>query len=235
MQYDLEIVIPVFQEEGNIHKTLDKIMEKVKLNYRIIVVYDYDDDPTAKVVRNNFSTDKIYLLKNKYKGVNGAMKSAFEISDAKAALLYPADDHVNFDLIEKMYAKFINGFDIVCASRYMAESQVVGAPIIKNFLNKFASFALSNLTTLATKDPTNGFRLFSHKIIKRFQIESVTGFTFSIELLAKSYRFGYKITEIPEKWFARKQGKSKFKYSFIFFYLKWYFYILITSFIKKFN
>ena len=64
MKYDLEIVIPVFHEEGNIYETLEKILEKVKLNYRIIVVYDYSEDPTVKIIKDNFSIDKIFLLKN---------------------------------------------------------------------------------------------------------------------------------------------------------------------------
>ena len=88
MQYDLEIVIPVFHEEGNILKTLNNILEKVKLNYRIIVVYDYTEDPTLKVIKDNFQTEKIFLLKNKYKGFNGAIKSAFEIVNSKATILY---------------------------------------------------------------------------------------------------------------------------------------------------
>ena len=45
----------VLDEEGNILKTLNRFLEKVKLNYRIIVVYDYDEDPTIKVVKDNFS------------------------------------------------------------------------------------------------------------------------------------------------------------------------------------
>ena len=116
MQYDLEIVIPVFHEEGNILKTLNNILEKVKLNYRIIVVYDYTEDPTLKVIKDNFQTEKIFLLKNKYKGFNGAIKSAFEIVNSKATILYPADDHENFELIQIMYQEFIKGFEIVCAS-----------------------------------------------------------------------------------------------------------------------
>ena len=54
MLYDLEIIIPVFHEEGNILKTLNNILEKVNLNYRIIVVYDHDEDPTIKVIKDNF-------------------------------------------------------------------------------------------------------------------------------------------------------------------------------------
>ena len=101
MKYDLEIVIPVFHEEGNIYETLEKILEKVKLNYRIIVVYDYSEDPTVKIIKDNFSIDKIFLLKNKYKGFNGAIKSAFEITNSRAALLYPADENDNFDFGQK--------------------------------------------------------------------------------------------------------------------------------------
>ena len=70
MKYDLEIIIPIFHEEGNIYETLEKILAKVKLNYRIIVVYDYSEDPTVKIIKDNFSIDKIFLLKNKYKGLN---------------------------------------------------------------------------------------------------------------------------------------------------------------------
>ena len=65
-----------------------------------------------------------------------------------------------------MYEKFTNGFDIVSASRFMKGGQYNGAPIIKKILVKLTSFTLSNFTSLPTKDPTNGFRLFSYDIIK---------------------------------------------------------------------
>ena len=132
-----------------------------------------------------------------------------------------------------MYEKFNNGFEIVSASRFMEGGQYKGAPFVKKILVKLTSFTLSQFTSLPTKDPTNGFRLFSNSIIKKFEIKSVTGFTFGIELLAKAYRSGYKITEVPEKWPIRRQGKSKFKYSSIFHYLPWYYYILLSNFKKN--
>ena len=103
-------------------------------------------------------------------------------------------------------------------------------PLLKRIIVKLVSFTLDILTNLPTKDATNGFRLFSEEIVDKFKIESKEGFTFSIELLAKSHRHNYRITELPEQWPVRNYGKSKFKYSSIFFYIKWYFYILITSF-----
>ena len=230
MKYSLDILIPVFNEEENILKTLKEIINKVKINFRIIIIYDYPEDPTLKVVQDNFSDSKIILLKNKYNGFNGAIKTAFEIINAEAALLYPADDHENFNLITKMYEKFKEGFDIVCASRFIQGGRYEGAPLIKSMNIKIVSFTLSMLTSLPTKDATNGFRLFSNEIINKFKIESKKGFTFSIELLAKAHRYNYKITELPEQWPVRVKGKSKFNYFTIFYYLKWYIYILMTNF-----
>ena len=230
MAYDLDIIIPVYNEQDNILKTLSEINKLLNINYRIIVVYDYDNDPTIKVVNDNFSKKEIIIIKNKYEGFNGAVKTAFEIFNAKAIILYPADDHKNFNLINEMFKKFNEGHDIVCASRFIEGGSYKGAPFLKRMIVNFVSFSLSVFTNLPTKDATNGFRLFSKNIIDKFEIESVKGFTFSIELLAKAHRQNYKITELPEQWPVRNYGKSKFKYSSIFFYIKWYIYILLTSF-----
>ena len=232
MKYDLDIIIPVFREEGNISKTIEEIFKIPEINFRVMVVYDFDEDPTIQVIKNNFDKSQIICLKNKYQGLNGAIKTGFENIQSKATLLYPADDHENFNLIAKMFYKFCEGYDIVCASRFIDGGSYEGAPLVKRLIVKFVSFTLTNFTTLPTKDATNGFRLFSKSIVEKFPIESKKGFTFSIELLAKAYRYNYKITELPEKWPVRTSGESKFSYYTIPFYFKWYLYILMSSFKK---
>jgi len=232
MKYDLDIIVPVFREEGNISKTLEEIFKILKINFRVLVIYDFDEDPTIKIVKENFNRNEIICIKNKYQGLNGAIKTGFENIQSKAALLYPADDHENFSLISKMFDKFNDGYDIVCASRFVDGGSYKGAPFLKKLIVECVSFTLSKFTTLPTKDATNGFRLFSKSVIEKFQIESKKGFTFSIELLAKAYRDKFKIIELPEKWPVRRSGKSKFNYFTIPYYFKWYLYILISRFKK---
>lgn len=232
MKYDLDIIVPVFREEGNILKTLEEIFKILKINFRVLVIYDFDEDPTIKIVKENFNRNEIICIKNKYQGLNGAIKTGFENIQSKAALLYPADDHENFSLISKMFDKFNDGYDIVCASRFVDGGSYKGAPFLKKLIVKCVSFTLSKFTTLPTKDATNGFRLFSKSVIDKFQIESKKGFTFSIELLAKAYRDKFKIIELPEKWPVRTSGKSKFNYFTIPYYFRWYLYILISRFKK---
>ena len=229
MKYDLDIVIPVFHEERNIVETLSNILKKVDLNFRLLIVYDSTGDPTVNEVKNNFKDERILLVENKYKGLNGAMKTAFEMSDAKASMLYTAEDHQNYEVINDMFKKFLENYDVVCASRLMSggDYHEVKEPFIKSLLVKIVSLILTNFTSLPTKDPTNGFRLFSRRVIKAFPIESRMGFTFAIELLAKAYRYNYVITEVPAQSPIRSFGESKFSYYSIAFYLPWFIYILI--------
>ena len=62
MDYDLDIIVPVYNEQDNILKTLSEINKLISINYRIIIIYDYDDDPTIKVVNDNFIKKEIIIV-----------------------------------------------------------------------------------------------------------------------------------------------------------------------------
>ena len=51
---ELDILIPVFNEDETIVKTIKNIKSVVKYNYNILICYDYDEDPTLKIIRENF-------------------------------------------------------------------------------------------------------------------------------------------------------------------------------------
>ena len=226
---DLDILIPVFHEEKNIVKTIKGLKKNIKINFRIIIVYDNSNDPTIRVIKDNFRSKEIILLKNRYQGFNGAVKTGFKFSKAKAVVLYTAEDHRNFGLLNRMYLLFEKGYDVVCSSRLKrgGDYHKVKEPLIKKLLVIIVSYLVKNLTELNCSDPTNGFRLFSGKIIKNIPIKSNYGFTFAIELLAKAYYQGYKITELASKCPIRNDGESKFKYLSIPFYLPWLIHIFL--------
>ena len=62
---EFDILIPVFNENETIIKTLKNIISAVKYNYNIFICYDYDDDPTLKIIKKNFDNNsKIVFIKN---------------------------------------------------------------------------------------------------------------------------------------------------------------------------
>ena len=232
---ELDILIPVFNEKEIIINTIKNILSVVKMDFKILICYDYDEEPTLKIIKQNFpNNSKILFVKNYSKGFNSAIKSGFNNSTAQAVIIFMADDHTNHNVINSCYEKFKEGYEVVCPSRFVKDGKMIGNPILKSLLTRLVSFFLFNFTSFPIKDPTNSFRLFSKKLINSIQIESEKGFTLSLELTAKAHRLGYKMVEIPTIWKERDKGQSRFKlFSFIPPYLKWFFYIIGTSIFKK--
>jgi len=231
----LDIVIPVYNEGENILPALDSFKRHVKTPYRVLICYDREEDNTLPVVRaypqENFT---IQLVKNRGKGALGAVLTGFEDSTASAVLMYPADDDYNAPQIDPMMAKFREGCEIVVASRFIPGGCMRGCPWLKATLVRSSAFALYHFARLPTRDPSNGLRIFSRRILDTIQIESTVGFAYSIELLVKAHRLGWRIDEVPASWFERRAGKSRFQVlKWVPQYLHWFGYAFATTYLFR--
>jgi len=232
--YDLDIIIPVYNEGENICHVLDTLRKFVRTRFRVLICYDRHDDNTLPVVRN-YVDDRfgIELVRNEGVGVHGAVVTGFRKSNAPAVLVFPADDTYNAGIIDRMYQKFKEGCDIVAASRFIKGGWMKGCYWLKSLLVRTASFTLYHIAGIPVHDATNGFRLFSRRIIRDIPIESRRGFAFSLELLVKCHRLGRKIGEVPAVWFGRTKGKSRFRIAqWLVDYVRWYIYAFATRFCK---
>ena len=231
----LEILIPVFNEGSQILKLMKLLNENVKTKFRVLFCYDLENDDIFKFKNelNKFDFE-IEYIKNPSRGPCSAIKSGFENGNSDCVIVYPADDFLNYNILDNMYNKFLDGSHIVVASRFIKGGSMINCPLLKSILVRTASFTLYILSSIPVRDASNGFRLFSRELLNKVEIESKVGFAYSLELLAKCNRLNYKISEVPAKWEERSEGSSRFKiYKWIPQYLKWYFYGLSTTWLKK--
>jgi dolichol-phosphate mannosyltransferase len=163
-----------------------------------------------------------------------AVLSGFAESKAPYVVTLPADDDYNADIIDGMVRQSEAADNIVCASRFMAGGRMVGCPWLKAFLVRIANFTLYQFARLPTHDASNGFRLFSLRIIDGIAIESDRDFCYSIELIVKCHRLGWRIGEVPARWFQRAHGASRFKViKWLPSYLRWYLYAFATIYLRR--
>ena len=213
---------------------MELFQDNIKNKFKILFCYDLDSDDIFdykdKLKEFNF---EINYIKNPSRGPCSAIVEGFKSGNSECVIVYPADDFINFNILDQMYNEFLNGSHIVAASRFMKGGTMKGCPIIKSILVRTASFTLFYLSSIPIKDASNGFRLFSRKLLNEVEIESKVGFAYSLELLAKCNRLGYKITEIPAHWEERSVGMSRFKvFKWLPQYLKWYIYGLSTTWLQ---
>ncbi len=234
-KYPLEIVIPIYNEGEKVINLLIQFQNIIKTRFKVLLCYDLDNDDIFlykdKLKKFNFDID---LVKNPARGPCSAIKKGLYYGTSDCVIVYPADDFLNVKIIDAMYEAFTKNHDIVVASRFIKGGSMKGCPIIKSILVRIASWSLYLLSSIPVKDASNGFRLFSRKLLNSVNIESKVGFAYSLELLVKCNRLKLKINEIPAQWEERSEGSSRFKiFKWLPEYLRWYFYGLGTTWLKK--
>jgi len=224
----IALIIPIFNEKENILKIFDKIKYHKKYAFTVYLIYDFENDNTIPIVKKNINNYnfEIILIKNLKKGPIGAIETGFKNFKEDFCIVTMADLSDDLSNVDIMVNKFLEGYDIVCASRYMQNGIQIGGGVIKKTLSKFAGISLNFFTGIPTKDSTNNFRLYSKRFLQSVSIESNNGFELGIELVVKGFLSkNIKICEIPTIWKERTLGKSKFRlFAWIPYYLRWYVY-----------
>ena len=233
----LDIIIPVYNEDENIVKLLKLLDNEVICNFRVLICYDSESDKTLNYLKDsNIIKNEILLIKNPKQGPNSAIIEGIKSSKSKIILVYMADDFENIKLINRMVDLIEEGNDLVIPSRFIIGGKMLGAVKSKEIVTRVGSHLIYYLARIPVKDCTNAFKMFSASVANKIKFDSTMGFTFALELVAKSYFLKLKIIEIPSTWIEVKNRKSNFKMlKWIPYYIYWLLYSMAKSYTLKIN
>lgn len=220
----VDIILPVYHEEGNIRTVLSLIKKHVHTPHKTYLILQDKKDPTIKVLNKlqNIYTFTVLFTPNG-KGMMKAIKTGIKNTNSPLIILMMSDLSDDPKDIDAMVAKLSAGYDLVCACRYSNRGKRNGGPVLKGFLSHVACVSLKYITGMPTYDATNAFKGFRRSLIDQIQLESTEGFAFPLELSVKAYRLEKKFADIPTSWNDRKSGKSQFRiFTVLPHYLRWY-------------
>lgn len=237
MTAEIDVVIPVFNEGRNIARVLDALHRDVRSRFRVLICYDFDGDDTLTALRA-YPAGRVdwELVRNPARGPHSAVMAGLRASSAPAVVVYPADDDRNSARLDAMAEQIRLGCDISCASRFITGGAMVGCPWLKATMVRVAAFTLFHLARVPTHDATNGFRMFSQRVLRTIAVESTRGFTYSLELLVKAHRLRWRVGEVPAQWFERRAGEGQSRFHVLRWapaYLQWYRYAFATTFLRR--
>jgi len=222
----LSVVIPAYNEEKRVPKTISLISEYLReqsYEYEIVVVSDGSKDNTAEVVKNlEPQIPNLRLIDNKKNNGKGyVVRQGMLESKGEYRLFTDADNSTSIEQIEKMWSWFEKGFDVVIGSRDI-KGAVLDPP--QSFIRKIIlgeGFKLIRKIIVGLwrlQDTQCGFKCFSAKSAQDvFSNVKTNGFNFDVESLILAKRLGYKIKEIPIRWVNDLESKVKIKHIFRMF------------------
>jgi glycosyltransferase involved in cell wall biosynthesis len=206
---ELSIVIPAFNEEKRIKRTLECLVERFNGSCEIIVVSESEDRTDDIVTEFSKNSAVIRLIAStKRLGKGGAFKKGAENSHGEIVMLLDSDLPVPVSDVEKV-ASYLGEVDVAVASREVRETKIlVDPPLARMFAGKAFSRIFNALFNLNVKDTQCGCKAFKREVLQNVldTVES-NGFEFDAELLFKCKRKGYTIKEIPVTWSYQSDSK----------------------------
>lgn len=213
----LSVIIPAYNEEKNIEKTVRSIFNYLKnknVEHEIIVVTDGSTDRTIDILRSlggEVSTlELIALEKNSGKGF--AVKTGMLKAKGNFRLFTDADNATTVDHIEKMMPYIEHGYDVAIASIAVSGHKVAAGsePVWRRIFGKLGNLFIQIMAVPGVRDTQRGFKLFTVDAAESiFPKLTIDRWGFDIEVLALARKFGYKIKEVPVDWKNNPNSRVK--------------------------
>ncbi|MEE4194608.1 MAG: polyprenol monophosphomannose synthase [Anaerolineae bacterium] len=215
----ITIIIPTFNEAGNIKKLIPMLLDLPIHDLTILVVDDNSQDGTGNIA-DSFAkaTKRVKVLHRAGKlGLGTAYIQGFQIAlndGAEAVIQMDADfSHPPQKVPELVEA--IAKYDVVIGSRYVQGGDVDREwAAWRKALSAFGNYYARTILGLPTQDVTGGFRIYRADTLRAMPIQQVrsNGYIYQVEMTYIAAKLGFSIGEIPIYFAEREWGDSKMSF-----------------------
>ena len=210
----LSIVIPAYNEEKRIGRTLEEIMGYLKTKdyeCEIIVVDDGSTDSTREMIRRFEGLDsRLRVIENKIgKGKGYSVRRGMLEARGKFALFSDADLSTPIEEIEKLIYWLEKDYDIAIGSRDLPDSQVeIHQSFLREGMGKIFNKIMNLIVFTGLKDTQCGFKCFKRYVVNEvFSKQRINGFAFDVEIIQIAMQHGFRIKEVPVRWLNSPYSK----------------------------
>lgn len=208
------VIMPTFNEAGNIHNAVTRLFQH-NSNVDLLIVDDSSPDGTGQLADELAKGNKrISVLHRAGKeGLGAAYIAGFRWAFERGydyLVEMDADGSHRAEDLPKLLAVCSN-FDLVIGSRYVRGGKTMNWPFYRQWLSRGGNIYARIMLGSKLNDMTAGFRVFDAKFLKSFDLESINarGYSFQIEMAYRTIRSGGSATEVPITFVEREIGVSK--------------------------
>jgi glycosyltransferase involved in cell wall biosynthesis len=206
----ISIIIPCFNEEKTIEKIIDRIVEQKHLEKEIIVIDDYSQDNTRKILENDLITKIDSLILNSANfGKGYSIRQGIEKATGELILIQDADLEYDPSDYNKLIEPFLNGSaDVVYGSRFLGTKQRRVLYFWHTIGNKILTILSNIFSNLNLTDMEVGYKVFKSEVIKAIKLRE-NRFGFEPEITAKIAKKQLNIYEVGISYYGRKYSDGK--------------------------
>lgn len=204
MKPEAILIIPAYNEEETIAQVIRKSKKYIS---KILVIDDGSTDNTVEIAKKEGAN---VISHHRNQGLGKTILTGYkEALKTKASIIVQvdADDQYTISDIPNLIDTLITqDVDLVIASRF--QGGIEKMPWQNRLGNKIGTTVTRIVSGFKTTDAQSGFRAMRRELIE--SIQPTHSMTYVQEMIIRSAKEGWKVTEIPSYFKTRKgDGKSR--------------------------
>ncbi len=215
--FRLSLIIPAFNEEKRIGKTMERVVRFVKeLDFptEVIVVDDGSEDETRAIVNGFIQREpamQLRLIPGEHRGKGSAIRTGVFASRGDFILFTDADLSTPLELIDGFLERMeSSGKDVVIASREVGGARRYNEPITRRIASRIFNRVARTFTVKGIRDTQCGFKAFRSDVAGTiFGKTTIERFGFDVEVLYLAQKNGFSIDEFPVQWYYGPSSTMK--------------------------
>ena len=200
----LSIIIPAHNEAKRLPDTLERVfsfLEKQFFSSEVIVVENGSNDQTLEITQRFAKHHQNLRVIQSERGKGAAVKLGMLEATGDYRFMCDADLSMPIEEVTKFIPPALNNFDIAIASREAKGAVRYNEPRYRHLGGRAINFIIQLFILPSLNDTQCGFKCFSAKVVEDiFNLQTLNGWSFDIELLYIARRRKYSIKEIPIHW-----------------------------------
>lgn len=206
----LSVIIPAFNEEQRLPKTLDQVLTFLKsqpYQSEILVVENASQDNTYQVAeqfasQHNTQELPVEVIRESVQGKGAAVKRGIFATKGEYRFMCDADLSMPVTEINRFFPPNLDQVDISIASREAPGAVRYNEPTYRHLVGRVFNTLIRILALPGLNDTQCGFKCFRAPIAEElFNEMTITGWSFDVEILYLAQQRSYRIMEIPIPWY----------------------------------
>lgn len=201
----LSIIIPAYNEEHRLPRSLDKIVDFIAQQpetIEVLIVENGSRDRTTEIADAYAARYPFIRVLHSAKGKGAAVRAGMMAGEGRYLFMCDSDLSMPIEEVRKFLPPLLDNYDVAIASREGPGAHRFNEPQFRHLMGRVFNLIVRVIAIPRFQDTQCGFKSFRREVAREvFTDGTMDGWAFDVEALFIALRRGYKVVAVPINWY----------------------------------